>query len=204
MLLTGFGPFPGVPRNPSARLARTLAKSVSLPGFRVEGAVLATEWAGVEAQVPHLLSQFKPVLAVHFGVSVQASGLKLERAAHNHVKRHKDASGMHPKRREVMPGSPMNLRTALPVAELAAAMRKGAINARVSNSCGHYLCNDLYYRSLAWTAAHGGDALFVHVPLTGNTSHGITATNLLRAGETILHLATEAIKSPHNTAQTIR
>ena len=214
VLLTGFGPFPGVAKNPSGWLAETLAGSASLPDaslpdFDLLAAVLPTEWATVATQLPRLHAEFQPDLAIHFGVSVQADGLRIERAAHNRIGTRMDASGSRPTRQDVVTGSPAQLQTRLPVTTLAARLRGQGINARVSNSCGRYLCNDLYYRSLHWTSAHGGDALFVHVPLADGQErtrwegHTFSQETLLRAGHAALHEVAKTMRSPHMSRRSI-
>ena len=69
VLLTGFGPFPGVPDNPSARLAETLAATSSALDCDLHWQVLPTEWETVAALVPALHETLQPHVMIHFGLS---------------------------------------------------------------------------------------------------------------------------------------
>lgn len=197
VLLTGFGPFPGVPDNPSGWIAETLGRS--LPGganqdLRFQGAVLATAWETVSADVARLHRECRPHLMVHFGVDPCAKGVRLERAAHNRADAREDAHGARPACSLISTGGPERLETQLPVSHLAAQLRDQGHAARVSNSCGRYLCNALYYRSLAWAEEHGGTALFVHVPLTRAQGGLCEERTLLRASEATVTLAVQAMQ----------
>ena len=81
ILLTGFGPFPGVPDNPSARLVKTLARirSFAPRDCELHMQVLPTEWGAVGMLVPSLLNSLQPHVTIHFGVSQQARSLRIER-----------------------------------------------------------------------------------------------------------------------------
>ncbi|MGI9382179.1 MAG: peptidase C15 [Methyloligellaceae bacterium] len=197
VLLTGFGPFPGVPDNPSGRLAETLSRSLrdsARQDFALHDAVLPTQWAALATQIPCLHRELHPHLMVHFGVSPRATGLRLERAAHNRIDSRPDACGARPASSKISKNGRERLETRLPVSDLAAQLRAQGHEVRVSNSCGRYLCNALYYRSLAWADKHGGDALFVHVPLTRSQGGLCEEEALLRASEAAVTLAVHAMQ----------
>jgi pyroglutamyl-peptidase len=165
VLLTGFGPFPGVAENPSGWLAETLAVCASGGDWDLHAHVLPTEWKAVAALAPLLHERLQPDLMIHFGVSPRAKGLRIERSAHNRAASRADASGRLPASPAVSAHGIPRLDTRLPVGTLAAHLRGQGHAASASASCGLYLCNFLYYRSLEWARAQGRDALFVHVPL---------------------------------------
>lgn len=84
-LLTGFGPFPGAPRNASSLLIEALAKLAArrLPGFAVRAETLPTEWQAGPARLSALLDDLRPAVALHFGVSHRARGFVVETRARN-------------------------------------------------------------------------------------------------------------------------
>jgi len=166
VLLTGFGPFPGVAENPSGWLAETLAAGEPAHDAELHGHVLPTEWDAVAALAPNLHASLQPRVMIHFGVSERARSLRIERSAHNQAAHRHDARGRLPVAPAISPAGAARLDTGLPVAEIAAHLRAQGFAASASPSCGRYLCNFLYYRSLEWAKAQGCDALFVHVPLT--------------------------------------
>jgi pyroglutamyl-peptidase len=205
VLLTGFGPFPGVAENPSGWLAETLAVRKPAHDVELHGYVLPTEWDAVAALAPDLHAALQPHVMIHFGVSAGARGLRIERSAHNQTAPRHDAGGRLPVAPTISPAGAARLDTGLPVAEIAAHLRAQGFAASASPSCGRYLCNFLYYRSLEWAQAQGRDALFVHVPLTHAQGGPFAADALLDAAQEIVDLvlrfvaAQEAsrISAPH-------
>ena len=166
VLLTGFGPFPGVAQNPSGRLAERLAVWTPRANWTLHGHVLPTEWGAVTDLTAQLHDDLQPHVMIHFGVSESANSLRIEHSAHNRAMRRADAKGALPASSAISSKGQHRLDTRLPVNALAAHLRKRGHAANASRSCGRYLCNFLYYRSLEWTDRRDRDALFVHVPMT--------------------------------------
>ena len=190
VLLTGFGPFPGVAVNPSGWLAETVGSSAPPDTCTLYRAVLPTEWNAVASRSAYFHQAIRPRLMVHFGVQSSATEILLECRAHNQIESRADARGAHPKHRQVLPECGETLETCLPVDAIVARLRDERVPASVSQSCGRYLCNDLYFRSLYWAEQNGADALFVHVPPT----HILSKATMLLAAESILHEAIQAVQ----------
>ena len=203
VLLTGFGPFPGVPENPSGWLAETIAARTHLPDWEVHGTVLPTEWNAIEALTPRLHSELQPHVMIHFGASTRAKGLRIERSAHNRTEHRADACGASPSNSCIAPNGATRLDTRLPTTALAAHLRAQGYAARVSDTCGRYLCNNLYYRSLQCAHARDRDALFVHIPLTCAQGGKLDQDVLLQAGECILRYVLDAVKPTWPTSHMI-
>lgn len=180
VLITGFGPFPGVPQNASARLARELATQARRrhPDFRFVAAVLPVSWDAAPHRLARLIERTNPVLALHFGVSKRAGGFVLETLARNRAVPRPDHEGRAPVSSALVPGGRRELSATLPAATLAKALRTLDLETRLSKNAGTYLCNAVLYRSLAQAAARkkhrgqpGHAALFVHIPVeTGRTA----------------------------------
>ncbi len=183
VLLTGFGPFPGVAENPSGWLAEALAGRKTAHDVDLHGHILPTEWDAVAAHATGLHQGLQPHVMIHFGVSPQAQGLRIERSAHNQAARRHDASGRLPGAPAISTTGAARLDTGLPVIAIAAHLRAQGHAASASGSCGRYLCNFLYYRSLEWAKAQGREALFVHVPLTHAQGGTFAADDLLHAAQ---------------------
>jgi pyroglutamyl-peptidase len=165
VLLTGFGPFPGFAENPSAWLAETLGKRKPSPEFELLPRVLTTAWEDV-ALVSRLYTKLEPQALIHFGVCRRSPAFYIERSAHNRAARAADARGTMPDGRTIRAGGPQRFDTPFPAAALAAHLRRNAVAARISRSCGAYLCNFLYYHSLEWAQRQGNvpPVIFVHIP----------------------------------------
>lgn len=190
VLLTGFGPFPGVAVNPSGWLAETVASGAQPDACTLYRAVLPTEWEAVASRAAYFHRAIRPRLMIHFGVQPSANEILLECRAHNEIEPRADARGAHPEHSAVLPDCGESLETCLPVDAFAARLQEERIPASVSHSCGRYLCNNLYFRSLFWAEQNGADALFVHVPQT----HILSKETMLRAAESILQEAIHAVQ----------
>ena len=62
ILLTGFGPFPGAPSNPTGVLVQRLAylRRPALADVRLVPHVFSTSYRAVDSDLPHLLADLKP------------------------------------------------------------------------------------------------------------------------------------------------
>ena len=196
VLLTGFGPFPGVAENPSGWLAETLGAQTPPGAWEHHGQILPTEWDAVTALAPRLYADLRPRIMIHFGVSAQAKSIRIEHSAHNRAVHRADAKGALPCESAISPNGRHRLDTGLPVNALAAHLRAQGHAANASRSCGRYLCNFLYYSSLEWAKREGHDALFIHVPLTRAQGGELHEETLLRAAQETLRFVLASVETP--------
>ncbi|MEG6510130.1 pyroglutamyl-peptidase I [Methyloligella sp. 2.7D] len=189
LLLTGFGPFPGVPENPTTRLVAELAARLEhRPGLDLTQSLLATEWNHVAREAPALLERTRPDIAIHFGLCRGASAIRIERSAYNATASSADAAGRGPSAPDIRPGAAHRLDTGLPAAALARHLRASGVHALPSLSAGRYLCNYLYYLSLDWAAARTPNALslFVHIPPARSQGGYLDDDRILAGAETLV------------------
>ena len=198
ILLIGFGPFPGAPRNPSADIVRTLGKRrrPALADARIVTAVLPTSYAAVREELPKLLRDNDPDAVLFFGLASRARFLRIERRAVNAVTGiYPDVTRSKPEDRAFMPGLPAELRVRADVTRLAFAARAAGIDTRLSRDAGRYICNAALYSTLH--SARGGRPLlvaFVHIPRPLRRERSDARRSrprpsletLVRAGEAIL------------------
>jgi pyroglutamyl-peptidase len=187
ILLTGFGPFPGVPTNPSGWLAETLAERLPAPEGRIHARIFPTEWQAA-ALLPKLCETLQPHVMIHFGVCEGARTFRLEHSAHNRVAPRTDAAGTLPSSPVILAEGAGRLDTAFPAAALARHLKTSGIAAVTSHSAGHYLCNFLYYHALDWAGRQSAPplVLFVHVPPLSVKDGNFTDEMLLRGGKEIV------------------
>lgn len=170
VLLTGFGPFPRVAVNASTRLAAELAALAPTrwPGAHLHVASLPTEWSRGLADLDRLWSDHAPHLALHFGVSERAEGLVIERTAHNACGVEMDACGACADADVLQADGPPQLTARHDLAPLHARLAHARIPSCISDDPGRYLCNAVYFHSLARAAAAATTpapaALFIHIP----------------------------------------
>jgi pyroglutamyl-peptidase len=166
VVLAGFGPFPGVPFNPSAVLAGELARRrrPALADVVCRTHVFATSYAAVDRDLPELFAE-KPDLVLIFGVAGRRRYLSVETRARNALSvLYPDASGHRPARGTIERGQPGALRGAAPFTRLLGAVRPSSFPARLSRDAGRYLCNYAYWCALERALETPALVQFVHIP----------------------------------------
>nr|WP_269152215.1 peptidase C15 [Xanthobacter oligotrophicus] len=199
-MVTAFGPFPGVPANPSQRTAMDLLrlKRPVLSGVDITLEILPTRW-DVLPRIDALMTQqpFDAVLLL--GVAARRRRVCLETRAVNAARAFPDAAGRHPPGRRLSPHGLDAIASTAPALAWVTALRRAGIPACASRDAGRYLCNAAYFHALA--AAHGrvrgtGAAppvLFIHLPGRSGVPRGTARAGLARALSGLLvALAAEA------------
>jgi pyroglutamyl-peptidase len=196
VLLTGFGPFPGAPFNPTAGLARRLAarRRPAFADVRRVAQVFPTSYAAVERELPALLKRVRPDVVLLFGVATRTKHLRIETRARNaRSPLFPDVGGDRPSAATINLGEPGTRSGRAPQRALLAAVRAQRLPVRLSHSAGRYLCNFAYWRALAATdGSHAPLVQFIHVPtvrrapVRPSAQRRLTSGDLLRAGEAAL------------------
>lgn len=168
IVLTGFGPFPGMAQNATSTLVPQLAAAARshFVEYDILGEVLPTEWRAAPESLTKLLADRQAVLALHFGVSDSADGFQVELIGRNVRGGQKDAAGEPPATKHVVEDGPALLASTLPAEYILARLSKLKLPCRASINAGDYLCNALLYHSLnlARDMPQPFVAGFVHVP----------------------------------------
>jgi len=162
MLLTGFEPFQGRPVNGSRTLVEALAGKV-IREHRVETEIFPVHWEGLEERLAHAIARADPILIIGMGEGSREYPC-FETFARNEAEG-KDSRGHSP---------PEDLidRHDLPVRRSSMEFDHTwfqGLPLRIvqSESAGTYLCNALFYKSLALSSAKVG---FIHLPVQGTQS----------------------------------
>jgi len=194
ILLTGFGPFPGAPFNPTTPLIERLARTRRpvLADVEIVPHVFATSYAAVDRELPRLIARHNPDALLMFGLAPRAGFLRIETRARNALALSPDAGGATPRSRAIATGEPAALAMPGPARHLLAAAGAARVPAALSRDAGRYLCNYLCWQ--AALAARKGPriAAFVHVPNTGRKplrpgkKRRFTLDDLTRAGSRLL------------------
>lgn len=193
ILITGFGRFPGASFNPSAPLARAVARRrrPALDGVQRVVHIFETSYAAVDRDLKKLMARHKPDIVLMFGLAGRTPQVRIETRARNAVSTlFPDVSGYRPDDRVIAPGVPAQ-RGRAPFVHLLAAARAKEARSRLSRDAGRYLCNYVYWRALE-TSRSGTLAQFVHIPWVPvvkrppGRKKRMTHAALARAGEAIL------------------
>lgn len=167
LLLTGFGPFPGVPDNATARLvpALAIASRAHFPDWQVEHAILPTEWDNGLRSLHHLLAELAPAIALHFGVSQHANGFQIETRARCAASALPDSCGQLPSPHGIF-AIDDNLTSTFPADAIVSRLAANGLPVSLSEDAGSYLCNAALHTSLAHARVSGHRSVrgFVHVP----------------------------------------
>jgi len=198
ILITGFGPFPGAPFNPTMGLVKRLTQ-LRRPAFDdVEFAshIFHVTYATVDRELPELIARFRPDALLSFGLADRTAFMRIESRARNAVTTtFPDADRNRARKGSIVDGADATL-FGPHTAKLLRAARGTGIDARPSRDAGSYLCNYLGWRSIEAMRKKDGPRLaaFVHIPLLArgvssrrkNTAHRITLDDLVDAGEAML------------------
>lgn len=163
LLVTGFGPFPSMPRNPSAALARAVAAS---PRWRIQDVdaralILTTAYATLPAELDPALADW-PDAVLMIGVAGRSNRIRVEwRATDRRSTLFPDVAGARAGGKAPIKGSAVRS-TSIPSRKLLLVLRRRDLPCRLSRDAGRYLCNASYFRALGT----GLPVIFIHVPRT--------------------------------------
>ncbi|MCP1853632.1 MULTISPECIES: pyroglutamyl-peptidase I [unclassified Bradyrhizobium] len=196
ILVTGFGPFPGAPFNPTMPLVKRLT-ALRRPAFddvALSSHIFDVTYAAVDRELPELIAEHRPQALLMFGLAGRTDYLRIESRARNAVTtRFPDAGRQHARKGSIEGGADARMFGPHTEKLLRAALATG-IDARASRDAGSYLCNYLSWRAIE--AVNGDNDLrlaqFVHFPPLahdGTAAPGkssITLEALVDAGEAML------------------
>lgn len=188
ILVTGFGPFPGAPRNPTQALVARLTRlrRPALIDVSVTGHIFPVTYEAVDRELPDLLAHHRPHALLMFGLAARTPHLRIETRAGNRLTtRWPDRDGRYNTHGAIVAGAEA-MAFDPHTRRLLRAVQVSGVEAKLSRNAGSYLCNYLCWRALEAARAGTGPRLaaFVHVPPV--TPGPATDAELARAGEALL------------------
>jgi pyroglutamyl-peptidase len=198
ILITGFGPFPGAPYNPTMPLVARLLR-LRRPAFsevELTGHIFPVTYKAVDRELPQLLAKHRPNALLMFGLATRTPHVRIETRARNAVTMlWPDADHTSVRKGSIADGADARMFAPHTAKLLRAALATG-VDARASRDAGSYLCNYLSWRAIEATCTDNGPRLaaFVHVPpiarngasLRKSMTPRITLEELVDAGEAML------------------
>jgi pyroglutamyl-peptidase len=197
ILVTGFGPFPGAPYNPTQPLVARLTRlrRPALSDVELSSHIFPVTYKAVDRELPLALAKHKPHALLMFGLASRTGYLRVETRARNAVTMlWPDADKSRARKRSIADGASAQM-FGPHTAKLLRSARSSGIDARASRDAGSYLCNYLSWRAIEAVDADNGPRLaaFIHIPPLargGATRHKgfprITLEELVDAGEAML------------------
>ena len=187
-LVTGFGPFPGAPRNPTQALVAGLTRlrRPALADVAVIGHVFPVSYGAVDRELPELLAHHRPHALLMFGLAARTPHLRIETRARNALTtRWPDRDGRYNTHGVIVPGTDA-MAFGPHTRRLLRAVQACGVEVKLSRDAGSYLCNYLCWRALEAARAGSGPRLtaFVHVPPVAPGP--ATTVGLAKAGEALL------------------
>ena len=197
ILITGFGPFPGAPHNPTMPLVARLLR-LRRPAFsevELSGHIFPVTYKAVDRELPQLLAERRPHALLMFGLASRTRHVRIETRARNAVTMLWPDADHARVRKGSITGDADAARFGPHAAKLLRAAVGTGIDARPSRDAGSYLCNYLSWRAIEAGSAGDGPRLtaFVHVPLIARDglsqrkgTQRITLEELVDASEAML------------------
>jgi pyroglutamyl-peptidase len=198
ILITGFGPFPGAPFNPTQPLVARLLRlrRPALGDVELTGHIFPVTYRAVDQELPELIAKRRPDTLLMFGLASRTPHLRIETRARNAVTTLWPDADHTRVRKGSISGSADAMMFGPHTAKLLHAAAGTGIDARASRDAGSYLCNYLSWRAIEATCGDAGPRLaaFVHVPPLPRSgasprkgaTHRITLEELVDAGEAML------------------
>ena len=171
LLLTYFGPFPGVPVNPTVALAEGAVRALNTarPDLRVVARELPVSYDGSSAALRAALQEVQPDALISLGVAVGRDAVSLEQVAIN-----LDSAGIEDNDGDrrcdepIVPDGREAYFSSLPVRASFERLRAAGEPVEISYTAGTYVCNHVFYEGQRISRELGLSipAGFVHVPAT--------------------------------------
>ena len=153
ILITGFGPFPGAPFNPTMPLVKRLAalRRPALDDVAITTHIFDVTYATVDRELPQLLATHRPHALLMFGLAARTPYLRIETRARNAITTiWPDADGTRVRKGSIAGTADARAFGPHTLKLLRAAQATG-IDARASRDAGSYLCNYLCWRAIEAT-----------------------------------------------------
>jgi pyroglutamyl-peptidase len=197
ILVTGFGPFPGAPYNPTQPLVARLMR-LRRPAFtdvELSSHIFPVTYQAVARELPIALAQHTPHALLMFGLAGRTGYVRIETRARNAVTMlWPDAAQTRARKGSIADGADAQ-RFGPHSAKLLRAAKGAGLDARASRDAGSYLCNYLSWRAIEAVGADNGPRLaaFIHIPPLARSGAArrkgfarITLDELVDAGEAML------------------
>ena len=166
ILITGFEPFGNNIENSSWVVANKVA-TLNTIGTDIAIELMPVSFGRVAKALRTAVARHNPDLIIMLGQAGSSDKIRLERIAINMMDAQKaDNDGYIPDEEPINHETPAALFTNTDIKLLYNAMSEQGIPVKLSNSCGLYVCNRIYYEALMLCNERKNmRAIFVHLPL---------------------------------------
>lgn len=164
-LLAGFEPYWDYPENSSWAVAEKVT-ACGMLDVDIVAEQMPVSFERVATAIRNAVEKHRPDLIIMLGQSGGSDRVKLERVALNMMdSKLADNDGVIPNEELINTNTPTALFTNMPIKSLRTAIEEQGVAVKISNSCGLYVCNRLYYEALLLCQEQPQiRAIFVHLP----------------------------------------
>lgn len=165
LLLTGFEPFLEFPINPTVDIAKEL-DGIVLNDYQITSEILTVDFHQSGSELMEKIEKHNPDVVVAMGLAGGRNCVTPERVAINCNDGPKDNRGYEPKGEKIFAEGPDAYFSTLPTYKMVQSMKEAGLPAKISNTAGTYLCNNVMYHALHYFNDRQTDqrAGFIHIP----------------------------------------
>ncbi|OZU88824.1 peptidase C15 [Virgibacillus indicus] len=165
LLLTGFEPFLEFAINPTTVIVEGLAGE-EINGYQIAGEILSVDFSKSGNQIIRLIEKHEPDAIISLGLAAGRNSVTPERIAINCNDGPVDNRGYKPDGEKIAEDGQDGYFSTLPINKMIKSMRAGNLPAKISNTAGAYLCNNVMYHALHYLNKNNLNiqAGFIHLP----------------------------------------
>lgn len=165
LLLTGFEVFLDHSINPTEMIVKEL-HAQQINDYQIIGKILPVEFSESGKEFITLLKKHQPDAVISLGLAAGRDRITPERIAINCNDGPVDNQGYKPNGEKIFENAPDGYFSKLPIIKIVEEVKKYGLPAKVSNTAGAYLCNNVMYHGLHYFAEQGQDVPsgFIHIP----------------------------------------
>lgn len=163
VLITAFEPFSIFKNNPTIDVLEFIPNlnEVDLSYIEYKKIILPVHYQKASEILEKQIALFQPDEIILMGLNSSVDKIQLENRARNiNDSNVLDNLGNQIKNKPIIPNHDEFLYTEHAVIDIMSYLLENGMEAGISNNCGTFVCNDLYYRTLI----NHKNALFIHIP----------------------------------------
>ncbi|WP_405098571.1 pyroglutamyl-peptidase I [Oceanobacillus sp. FSL H7-0719] len=165
LLLTGFEPFLKHPVNPTENIVKKL-NGEQINGYQIISEILPVEFSKSGNRFVELLKIHQPDAVISLGLAAGRDRITPERIAINCNDGPVDNQGYKPNGEKIFESGPDGYFSNLPLQRMVKTLKEQGLPAKISNTAGAYLCNNVMYHGLHYFSEQQQDVPsgFIHIP----------------------------------------
>lgn len=165
LLLTGFEPFLKFTLNPTMKIAEELHGQI-IGNYKIHSEILTVDFTSSGNQILSHIEKIHPDAVISLGLAGGRSKITPERIAINVKDGAADNQGNTPVDEPIQEHGADGIMSTLPVRDMVKHLQQKGFPAKISNTAGTYLCNNVMYEALHYATTKRPAMIsgFIHIP----------------------------------------